>query len=178
MICIEERGGKPEQAGSIESRRRIDPISARSFALRFRLGASLAGIDRIGGIGGRLDIAVAQVAATYADLKRNNRIYFTRFRRYFSLVFLFLFFFFRFSSLSSFAFLLFEKPPSGYMTKFAISHLLRVHGNATDRRWPAFFAAGATLAYLEWKKAEVTRECDDKDSGDVGIFHFAIRSSD
>lgn len=77
MICIEERGGKPEQTGSVESRRRIDPVSARPFALRFRLGASFAGIDRIGGVGGRLDIAVAQVAATYANLKRNNRIYFT-----------------------------------------------------------------------------------------------------
>lgn len=165
MICIEERGGKPEQAGSVESRRRIDPVSAGPFALRFRLGASFAGIDRVGGVRGRLDIAVAQVAATYANLKRNNRIYFTRFHRYFSLVFQFfpLFFFcllflrFHFSDLFvSFAsFELFEKPPSGYMTKFAISHLLRVHGNATDRRWSAFLAAGATLAYLE---AEVTRE--------------------
>lgn len=166
MICIEERGGKPEQAGSVESRRRIDPVSAGPFALRFRLGAPFAGIDRVGGVGGRLDIAVAQVAATYANLKRNNRIYFTRFRRYFSLVyfyclsfFFFLFAFFRFSGLLSFAsFELFEKPPSGYTTKFAISHLLRVHGNATDRRWPAFLAAGTTLAYLERKEAEITRE--------------------
>jgi len=98
MICIEERGGKPEQAGSVESRRRIDPVSTGPFALRFRLGASLTGIDRVGGVGGRLDIAVAQVAATYANLKRNNRIYFTRFCRYFSLVFLYYFFLhFRFS---------------------------------------------------------------------------------
>lgn len=107
MICIEERGGKPEQAGSVESRRRIDPVSAGPFALRFRLGASFAGIDRVGGVGGRLDIAVAQVAATYANLKRNNRIYFTRFRRYFSLAFLLsLFFFFVcvFSFLWSFVF--------------------------------------------------------------------------
>lgn len=94
MICIEERGGKPEQAGPVESRRRIDPVSAGPFALRFRLGASFAGIDRVGGVGGRLDIAVAQVAATYANL-------------------------------------------------------LRVHGNATDRRWPAFLVAGATLAYQD-----------------------------
>lgn len=91
MICIEERGGKPEQAGSVESRRSIDPVSAGPFALRFRLGASFARIDRIGSVGGRFDIAVAQVAATYANLKRNNRIYFTRFRRYFSLMFLFFF---------------------------------------------------------------------------------------
>jgi len=59
------------------------------------------------------------------------------------------------------------------MTKFAISHLLRVHGNATDRRWPAFLAAGTTLAYLEWKKAELVNVMT-KISGDVGIFHFAI----
>lgn len=163
MICIEERGGKPEQAGSVESRRRIDPVSAGPFALRFRLGASFVGIDRVGDVGGRLDIAVTQVAATYADLKRNNRIYFTRFRRYFSLVFLlflsfFFFLYFRFPGLLSFvSFELFEKPPSGYTTKFAISHLLRVHGNATDRRWSAFLAAGATLAYLERKEVEVTR---------------------
>jgi len=91
MICIEERGGKPEQAGSVESRRRIDPISAGPFALRFRLGAPFAGIDCVGDVGGRLDIAVAQVAATYTNLKRNNRIYFTRLRRYFSLVFFFFF---------------------------------------------------------------------------------------
>lgn len=108
MICIEERGGKPEQAGSVESRRRIDPVSAGPFALRFRLGASFVGIDRVGDVGGRLDIAVTQVAATYADLKRNNRIYFTRFRRYFSLVFLlflsFFFFFFVFSFPWSFVF--------------------------------------------------------------------------
>jgi len=90
MICIEERGGKPEQAGSVEPHRRIDPVSAGSFALRFRLGASIARVDRVGGISRRLDIAIAQVAAAYADLKRNNRIYFTRFRRSFSLLIFFL----------------------------------------------------------------------------------------
>lgn len=108
MICIEERGGKPEQTGSVESRRRIDPVSAGPFALRFRLGASFAGIDRVGGVGGRLDIAVAQVAATYANLKRNNRIYFTPVPSVFlscvSIFFLFFFFLrFRFSDLLCFA---------------------------------------------------------------------------
>lgn len=74
MICIEERGGKPEQAGPVEPRRRIDPVPAGSFALRFRLGTPLARIDRVRGVSRRLDVAVAQVAAAYADLERNNRI--------------------------------------------------------------------------------------------------------
>lgn len=94
MICIEERGGKPEQAGPVQPHRRVDPVSAGSFALRFRLGASFARVDRVRGVGRRFDIAVAQVAATYANL-------------------------------------------------------LRVHGNATDRRWPAFLAAGTSLAYQD-----------------------------
>lgn len=93
MICIEERGGKPEQAGPVQPHRRVDPVPAGPFAFRFRLGASFARVDRVRGVGGRLDIAVAQVAATYANLKRNNRIYFTRLRRYFSSI-IFIFFLF------------------------------------------------------------------------------------
>lgn len=89
MICIEERGGKPEQAGPVQPHRRVDPVSAGPFALRFRLGSPFARVDRVRGVGGRLDIAVAQVAATYANLKRNNRIYFTRLRRDFSFIFFF-----------------------------------------------------------------------------------------
>jgi hypothetical protein len=76
MICIEERGGKPEhRAGPIEPRPRVDPVPAGSFALRFRFDAPLARIDRVRGISGRLDVAVVQVATAYADLKRDNRIY-------------------------------------------------------------------------------------------------------
>lgn len=78
MICIEERGGKPEQAGPVEPRCRVDPVSARPFALRFRLGAPFARVDRVSGVSRRFDIAVALVAAAYADLERDNRIYFTR----------------------------------------------------------------------------------------------------
>lgn len=156
MICIEERGGKPEQAGPVQPHRRVDPVSAGSFALRFRLGAPFPRVDRVRGVGRRFDIAVAQVAATYANLKRNNRIYFTRLRRYFSLNFFF-FFFFRLS-VSLFCLEIVREISPGYTTKFAISHLLRVHGNATDRRWPAFLAAGTGLAYLERKEAVITRE--------------------
>jgi len=81
MICIEERGGKPEQAGPVQPRPRVDPVPAGSFALRFRFDAPLARIDRVRGISGRLDVAVVQVATAYADLERNNRIYFTQLRR-------------------------------------------------------------------------------------------------
>lgn len=70
MICIEERGGKPEQAGPVQPHRRVDPVSAGPFALRFRLGSPFARVDRVRGVGGRLDVAVAQVAATYANLLR------------------------------------------------------------------------------------------------------------
>lgn len=91
MICIEERGGKPEQAGSVKPRRRVDSVSSGSFALRFLLGTSIARVDRVGSISRRLDVAVTQVAAAYTDLKRNNRIYFTRLRRSFSLLIFFLF---------------------------------------------------------------------------------------
>lgn len=96
MICIEERGEKPEQAGPVEPRSRVDPVSAGPFALRFRLGAPFARVDRVSGVSRRLDIAVTLVAAAYADLERNNRIYFTRLRRSFSpfsLFFLFVVFF-------------------------------------------------------------------------------------
>lgn len=150
MICIEERDGKPEQAGPVEPRRRVDPVSAGPFALRFRLDAPFARVDRVSGVRRRLDIAVTLVAAAYADLERNNRIYFTRLRRSFSTPSLSLSLhplvkLLRSDSLS--LFIVRETSP-GHTTKFAISHLLRVHGNATDRRWPAFLAAGATLAYL------------------------------
>lgn len=73
MICIEDRGGKPEQAGPIQPHRRADPVPAGPFALGFRLGSSFPRVDRVCGVGGRLDVAIAQVAATYADLKRNVR---------------------------------------------------------------------------------------------------------
>jgi len=154
MICIEERGGKPEQAGPVQPHRRVNPVSAGPFALRFRLGSPFARVDRVRSVGGRLDIAVAQVAATYANLKRNNRIYFTRLRRYFSFI---SFLYFRFSV--SFCRLeIVWETSSGYTTKFAISHLLRVHGNATDQSWPAFLAADTSLAYLERKEAVMARE--------------------
>lgn len=155
MICIEDRGGKPEQAGPIQPHRRADPVPAGPFALGFRLGSPFPRVDRICGVGGRLDVAIAQVAATYADLKRNNRIYFTRLRRYFSLIF---FLYFRFSVSFCCLEIVRETSSPGYTTKFAISHLLRVHGNATDQSWPAFLAADTSLAYLEQEEAMIARE--------------------
>ena len=83
MICIEEWGQEPERAIPVESAA-LDPVSAGSFALRLRFGAPFPREYGVGGVGRRLDVAVAQVAATDANLERNNRIYFTRSRGSFS----------------------------------------------------------------------------------------------
>lgn len=157
MICIEEWGHEPECAAPVESAA-LDPVSTGSFAFRLRFGAPFARENGVGGVGRRLDVAVTQIAAADADLERNNRIYFTRSRG------------FLLSSVREKERQLATrtmcmrltrqrtakregKPGQDTLKKFAISHLLRVHWDATDRGRSAFRATHAALAHLKYKRA-------------------------
>lgn len=77
MICIEEWGQEPERASTPVEPAALDPVPTGSFAFRLGFGAPFARENGVRGVGRRLDVAVAQVAATDANLERNNRIYFT-----------------------------------------------------------------------------------------------------
>ena len=177
MICIEEWGQEPERASTPVEPAALDPVPTGSFAFRLGFGAPFARENGVRGVGRRLDVAVAQVAATDANLERNNRIYFTGSPALFllsppllSLLSLPLFLFFFPPSPSPFFSLVVvvksfdrwkreRRPGQALRKKFAISHLLRVHRDATDRGGAAFRAAHTALAHLKMETRSFTNHC-------------------